>query len=117
MKPCCSQICNTLITLKDRFNVKKDVYNCLGNFISLHKSNSLGMVKSNSVESNKSYPTNSSVGNLIWDASKAGGGITITQNGVQCFLKEQAYLFRTTITTQGFTSGVHYWEILADNRT
>ncbi len=54
---------------------------------------------------------------VIWDAAKSGGGISITDNGTRCFLKEQSYLFRTTIGNQGFTSGVHYWEILADNRT
>lgn len=55
--------------------------------------------------------------NLVWDPSKSGGGIAITENGSQCFLKEQAYLFRTTITNAGYTSGAHYWEILADGRT
>lgn len=54
---------------------------------------------------------------LVWDPSKSGGGIAITENGTQCFLKEQAYLFRTTITNAGYTSGIHYWEILADART
>lgn len=54
---------------------------------------------------------------IAWDPTKTGGGIQLSEGGVHCFLKEQSYLFRTTIGNQGFTSGVHYWEILADNRT
>ena len=34
-----------------------------------------------------------------------------------CFLKEQSYLFRSVLANTGFTGGIHYWEILADNRT
>lgn len=54
---------------------------------------------------------------ISWDPSKTGGGIALSENNTNCFLKEQGYLFRTTIANYGFTSGVHYWEILADNRT
>lgn len=32
-------------------------------------------------------------------------------------LKEPAYVFRTAIGTSGFTSGLHYWEIIPDIRT
>ena len=62
-------------------------------------------------------PVSNSSSSLVWDPSKSGGGIAITENGSQCFLKEQAYLFRTTITNAGYTSGIHYWEIIADTRT
>ena len=54
---------------------------------------------------------------LTWDPSKTGGSIQLTEGNSRCFLKEQSYLFRTTMTGQGFMSGVHYWEILTDNRT
>lgn len=33
------------------------------------------------------------------------------------FLRESAYMFRTVIAKEPFMSGVHYWEIEADNRT
>lgn len=62
-------------------------------------------------------PPSPSVISVGWDPSKTGGGINITENGTQCFLKEQSYLFRTSLTTQGFTSGINYWEIVADSRT
>jgi len=41
----------------------------------------------------------------------------LTESNTACFLKEQGYLFRTTIANNGFNGGIHYWEILADNRT
>jgi E3 ubiquitin-protein ligase NRDP1 len=85
----------------------------------LSKSNSF--VKSGSINNGSSgnipLAEKSTSTSLVWDPAKTGGGITITENGTQCFLKEQSYLFRTTLANQGFTSGVHYWEILADART
>lgn len=54
---------------------------------------------------------------LAWDPACSGGSIQLSDNNKHCFLKEQSYLFRTTITNQGFTEGVHYWEIEADART
>lgn len=54
---------------------------------------------------------------LAWDSTKSSGTIQLTEGNTHCFLKEQSYLFRTTIANYGFTSGVHYWEILADGRT
>lgn len=41
----------------------------------------------------------------------------LSEGNTNVFLKEQAYLFRTAIANVGFTSGVHYWEIIADGRT
>lgn len=32
-------------------------------------------------------------------------------------MREQAYVFRTIIGNEGFSSGTHYWEIIADSRT
>ncbi len=32
-------------------------------------------------------------------------------------LKEAAYVFRTAVGASGFTSGMHYWEIIPDPRT
>lgn len=63
-------------------------------------------------------PDNSSNSNeLKWDNSKCGTGISFESNKTSVFLKEQSYVFRSVITTTGFTSGIHYWEIVADNRT
>jgi len=33
------------------------------------------------------------------------------------WLKEPAYMFRTIIADTPFMSGLHYWEIIADDRT
>lgn len=55
--------------------------------------------------------------NVSWDPARSGGSIQLTEGNAHCFLKEQSYLFRTTVSNNGFTSGVHYWEILADSRT
>lgn len=33
------------------------------------------------------------------------------------FLKEQAYVFRSAVANIGFSSGINYWEIIADVRT
>lgn len=47
----------------------------------------------------------------------SGTGIELAENGTSVFLKEQAYVFRTIVGNLGFSSGVHYWEIIADSRT
>ena len=52
-----------------------------------------------------------------WDTSKCGHGIEITGGGFGVFLKEQAYVFRTVLADTPMTSGIYYWEIIADNRT
>lgn len=47
--------------------------------------------------------------NISWDPARTGGSIQLTESNAHCFLKEQSYLFRTTIGNQGYMSGVHYW--------
>ena len=32
-------------------------------------------------------------------------------------MKEQSYVFRSAVSNIGFTSGINYWEIIADSRT
>lgn len=54
---------------------------------------------------------------VVWDGSKCGTGIEVSEGGSACFLKEQSYLFRTIATSTGFTGGINYWEIIADSRT
>jgi E3 ubiquitin-protein ligase NRDP1 len=44
-------------------------------------------------------------------------GLQFESKGQLVLLKEPAYVFRTTISTNGFTSGLHYWEIIPDSRT
>ena len=54
---------------------------------------------------------------LCWDTKKFGTGIVISEANTHVFLKEQAFVFRSAIGSTGFTSGVNYWEIIADART
>jgi len=54
---------------------------------------------------------------LKWDNIRCGTGISFETNKTLVFLKEQSYVFRSVITSTGFSSGIHYWEIVADNRT
>lgn len=54
---------------------------------------------------------------LIWRPVQCGANVQFNNGGKALYLKEQAYIFRSVITTEGFTSGAHYWEIHADNRT
>jgi hypothetical protein len=108
-KPCCSEVCSTPMTLKERFNDKKALYSIVGDFMKLSKVGNVSSPPPSSSSRPISSLSVSSASKLVWDPSKTGGGISITENGTQCFLKEQAYLFRTTIANQGFTSGIHYW--------
>jgi hypothetical protein len=116
-KPCCSEVCSTLLLIKDRLGDKKAVYDTIGTFIKVSKVSMIRQPVSGG--SSSSIPNGSGIQTVSvgWDPVKTGGGINITENGAQCFLKEQSYLFRTSLATQGFTSGVHYWEIVADSRT
>ncbi len=76
--------------------------------------------KSGGLVSSKNLSIDSSSSNtneLRWDSTKCGTGIAFENNKTLVFLKEQSYVFRSVVTSTGFTSGVHYWEILADNKT
>lgn len=55
--------------------------------------------------------------NLCWDTSKYGQGVVFSENNTHVYLKEQAYVFRNVIGNTGFSSGINYWEIIADPRT
>ncbi len=52
-----------------------------------------------------------------WDNYKKGQGIQIYNNSESLFLNETCYAFRSIVSNQPFTSGVHYWEVIADRRT
>jgi len=52
-----------------------------------------------------------------WDGARKGSGIEISSDGKSVFLKENAYMFRSIISDTPMNDGVHYWEIVADNRT
>ena len=69
------------------------------------------------MQKNPSIESSSNSNELRWDSTKCGTGISFENNKALVFLKEQAYVFRSVTTTFGFTSGVHYWEIVADSRT
>ncbi len=69
--------------------------------------------------SSKNLPIDnpSNTNELRWDSTKCGTGIAFENHKTLVFLKEQSYVFRSVVTSAGFTSGVHYWEIVADNKT
>ena len=43
--------------------------------------------------------------------------LVFAADNTSVFLKEEAYVFRSVVSTDGFVSGKHYWEIHADGRT
>jgi hypothetical protein len=103
----------TLLELKEKFGDKKAMFQVLTKYVpqgpsSPHKVQSTGSLGNSG---------GGSAIQMIWDSTKSSGSIQLTEGSTQCFLKEQSYLFRTCIANYGFTSGVHYWEIVADNRT
>jgi E3 ubiquitin-protein ligase NRDP1 len=55
--------------------------------------------------------------NFKWDSQVIGTGIEVSEENARAFLKEGPYMFRTVLGDQGFTSGIHYWELQADPRT
>jgi len=107
-------LCENVLKIVERIGDKKALYELLGKFgaSSANQQGQVG-VKDRAV----STAGGGSSSNLAWDPTKTGGSIQLTEGNTLCFLKEQSYLFRTTIANYGFTSGVHYWEILADSRT
>jgi hypothetical protein len=70
-----------------------------------------------SLSKSSSLEASSASGELKWDSTKCGTLITFENNKSLVFLREQSYVFRSVITSYGFTSGIHYWEIVADSRT
>lgn len=103
--------------LQEKFSDKKAVYEALGKFIANAKSSPIVPHKVQSTGNIGGLGGLNTSIQLAWDPSKTGGGIALTETNTACFLKEQGYLFRTTIANYGFNGGIHYWEILADNRT
>mmetsp|Transcript_5416 Transcript_5416/g.5546 ORF Transcript_5416/g.5546 Transcript_5416/m.5546 type:complete len:469 (+) Transcript_5416:10-1416(+) len=59
----------------------------------------------------------SGITNFKWDMNKKGQGIQVFNSGEGLLLHESCYAFRTIVGCTPFTSGVHYWEIIADRRT
>lgn len=66
---------------------------------------------------NLSIGSLNSSNSMRWDETKCGLGIQFEYKCELVMLKEQAYVFRTAIGSTGFTSGLHYWEIIPDLRT
>ena len=54
---------------------------------------------------------------LQWNQKQCGMNLNFNTDCTTVFLKEEPYIFRSSISTQGFHGGKHYWEIHADNRT
>ena len=119
LQPCCSELCENVLKIVERIGDKKALYELLGKFTASSVSQGgNGTVQTTGGGKDRSVSVNANGTPVIaWDPTKTGGSIQLTENNALCFLKEQSYLFRTTIANYGFTSGVHYWEILADSRT
>jgi E3 ubiquitin-protein ligase NRDP1 len=54
---------------------------------------------------------------LWWDPKRKGDNLILSEENTHVLLKEDAYVFRTVVANVGFTNGVNYWEIVADERT
>ena len=52
-----------------------------------------------------------------WSTKCKGTGIELSNDNLFVWLKETAYMFRTLLGDTAFNSGVHYWELTADDRT
>ena len=52
-----------------------------------------------------------------WDTINKGQGIQVYNNGESIFLNESCYAFKSIVSNIPFTSGIHYFEIIADRRT
>ena len=59
----------------------------------------------------------SGITSFKWDPLRKGQAIQINNNGDGLLLNETCYAFRTVVGNTPFSSGVHYWEIIADRRT
>lgn len=75
------------------------------------------LFKTQTVQEIPTLGSKKSLSEMVWDTSKIGTGISITENGAHIFLKEQSYVFRSAVGSIGFTSGRNYWEIIADSKT
>jgi hypothetical protein len=53
---------------------------------------------------------------LVWNRG-CGKSLAIKNGDKSAFLNDNNYIFRSVLATFGFTSGIHYWEIILDGRT
>jgi len=61
------------------------MYDCLGNFMKTAKKSVT--VIPNAKVGGGNVPSVTQSSSIVWDPTKSGGGIAITENGAQCFLK------------------------------
>lgn len=118
----CSPECGLINKLKNANNDWKLIYNELKEFLSPYSqalSPKVNQSSNSSQMSSSLFTPSLSNGpvSLTWDSNVCGTGITLTKNNTHAYLKESSYLFRSVLTEQYFTNGVHYWEIHADSRT
>lgn len=104
-KPCCSETCCELEKLVSNFGNVKEMYKIISNLKPAQSSMSPSVSSSGGFQS------------LTWNSQKFGTGIVISESNTHVFLKEQAYVFRSVVSNVGFSSGINYWEIIADART
>lgn len=116
----CSPVCHFMSKIKSSNSDFKKIYEEICNLSKnnpykdlLSKSINVSTQMAGSVKQSGS----SDVIAFKWDTTRQGQGIEVSSDKKAVFLKENAYMFRSIIGDTGFTGGVHYWEIIADNRT
>lgn len=116
-RPCCSNLCNIVYQLNINQGNPKKMYQILSTFLpQIQPAQKVGSGSGTGTGSSigsSSLP----IGSLAWDATNFGTGIVVSEGNTNVFLKEQAYVFRTICANIGFSSGINYWEIIADPKT
>ena len=80
-KPCCSEICNFLISVGEKISDKKAMYDLVGEYYKKVRTNVMIPSYKNIPVGNNQAVSNVNTGgqgSLGWDQGKTGGGIAIT---------------------------------------
>jgi len=111
----CSLVCSFLKKIKDSEGNWKTIYDEIKGLKTLQQQSSASspLAKSSQV----SQMNQCVILDSCWDNTRMGSGMEVTNNKKTVFLKENAYMFRSVISTTPMTGGIHYWEIIADPRT
>ncbi|KAL4426893.1 hypothetical protein ABPG74_008817 [Tetrahymena malaccensis] len=125
----CSPECQFFLNILNHSSNQRNLYREISNFMQKNYPNidgNEGQIQAQLLVASRmpaptpllQYPFNQSQGqyNLTWDPNCIGSQIQI-KNENFVFLKEQAYIFRSALTKQGFSQGIHYWEIEPDDKS